>query len=126
MNVRISDGEWKTMEVVWERGSASVREVHDDLADETGWAYTTVKTMLERLVDKGALEASRAGRSFVYRPLVSREEARSDAVHSLLDRAFDGASVPLLRFLVEEERLSAKDRKELRRLLGEEEKGSRR
>jgi BlaI family penicillinase repressor len=120
--VRISDAEWKAMEVLWDRGAASAREVFDAVSAESGWAYTTVKTMLDRLAEKGAVETCRRGRAITYRPTVSRNEARRWAVRSLLERAFDGATAPLLRFLVSEERLGPAERRELRRLLRQEER----
>ena len=120
--MRISESEWKVMDAVWRRQAATAREVHDDLADDTHWAYTTVKTMLTRLAEKGALRVTKRGNASVFAPTVTRSEARRSAVRGLLDRAFDGAFGPLLHHLISEEKLSKKDRAELRRLLDEEAK----
>jgi len=119
--VRISESEWKVMDAVWRRESATAREVHDDLAGETRWAYTTVKTLLDRLAEKGALRVAKRGNTGVYSPAVTKDEARRTALRGLLDRAFDGAFGPLLHHLIEEEKLSKRDRAELRRLLDGEE-----
>jgi predicted transcriptional regulator len=119
--MRLSDAEWEVMGPVWERGRARAREVRGDLRAAKGWAYTTVKTLLDRLVAKGALRAVREGRSAVYEPLVTRRQARRSALRTLLDLAFDGATAPLLRFVVEEGRLPAREREELLRVLREEE-----
>jgi len=121
--MRLSDAEWEVMDVVWREGSATARIAHDALRPATGWAYTTVKTMLARLAEKGALDVLRDGRSSVYRPCVSREEARRSAVRSLVDRAFDGAAAPMLRFLVKDRGLTSGERRELRRILRGEKRG---
>jgi BlaI family transcriptional regulator, penicillinase repressor len=117
--MRLSDAEWTVMNAVWQRSPASARDVLERVRTQTGWAYTTVKTMLERLAEKGALRARKHGNLSLYEPLVSREQARRSALRSLLDRAFDGALGSLLQHLVAEERLSRRDREKLARLLDE-------
>ena len=112
---RLSDAEWKVMHALWRRHPASARDVLDEVGRETGWAYTTVKTLLARMVAKGAVRASRRGNASRYEPAVSPAAARRSAVRALIDRAFQGAVAPLLHHLVEEERLSAADRAELKR-----------
>lgn len=123
--MRLSDAEWKIMRAVWDREPATARTVLDAVEPETAWAYTTVKTMLDRLVAKGAVSLDRRNNTGVYASLVTREEARRDAVSGLLDRAFDGALAPLLRFAAEGRSLSEEDRAALRRLLDEEGRTSR-
>jgi len=89
--------------------------VLEEIGRETGWAYTTVKTLLARMVAKGAVRARKRGNASQYEPAVSPATARRSAVRALVDRAFQGAVAPLLHHLVEEERLSAADRAELKR-----------
>lgn len=120
--MQLSEAEWKLMNVLWERHPSGAREVLECVGDQTGWAYTTVKTMLTRLVEKRALQEERQGNRSLYRPLVSRSEARHQAVRSLLDRAFGGTFGSLVHHLVDEERLSAKDRRELLELLEDRKK----
>ena len=124
--MHLSDAEWKIMDCLWRRGSATARDIVDELHGETGWAYTTVKTMLARMVDKGSAREVRAdrkggdphaGRVATYVPLVTREQARHSALRGLMDRAFGGAFAPLMQHLLDEERLSARDRERLRALL---------
>lgn len=117
--MRLSETEWVAMKVLWDRGSATAREVHEALREETGWAYTTVRTMLGRLAEKGAVRAVKSGSAGSFEPAVTRRSARRSAVRALIDRAFAGAVGPFLHFMLEEERLSERDRRELRRLLGE-------
>ena len=113
----LSDAEWKVIRALWARHPASARDVLEALHGETGWAYTTVKTLLARLVAKGAAAVRLRANTSLYEPLMTEDEARRTEVKLLVDRAFGGASVPLLRFVLADEKLSAKDRAELREML---------
>ena len=115
--MRLSDAEWKVMSVVWDRGTASARDVLDVLEAETAWAYTTVKTILARLAGKGALAVEMRGNTSEYQAKVTQEEARQSALLSLADSAFEGSLSPMLHFLANRESLSKKDREELIALL---------
>lgn len=120
--MRLSDAEWTVMQAVWNRAPASARDVLDEVGEETGWAYTTVKTLLARLVEKGALSEGRSERQTnvnIYEPRITRNEARGSALRSLLDRAFDGTFGSLFQHLITEERLSARDVQTLERILQE-------
>jgi BlaI family penicillinase repressor len=114
----LSPTEWQLMNAIWaSRGATTVRDVHDALAPDTGWAYTTVKTMMDRLVDKGVLSVTREGRTAHYRASLTRSRARRSAARNLLDRAFDGAAAPLVQELLRSRALSPGERDELRRML---------
>jgi len=115
--VHLSDAEWKVMSVVWDHNAVGAREVLDALEPDTGWAYTTVKTMLARLTEKGALSEHKEGNRSVYQPRLSREDARRSAVRSLLDKAFDGAFGSLFHYLVDDGKLSKRDRAQLEAVL---------
>src|SRR5262245_32056649 len=114
---RLSDAEWTAMRALWERSPASARDVLEVVGPATGWAYTTVKTVLDRLVEKGALKTRKRANVLFYEPRITREAARATAVRSLLERAFDGAFGSLVHHMLSEERLSARERAELRALL---------
>jgi len=118
--VQLSEAEWKIMNLVWADHPATARLVLDGVIEETGWAYTTVKTMMNRLVEKGILsETKRAGTS-QYEPRLTRTKARAFALRALVDRAFGGAMGPMMSYLVEDEKLSKSDRADLRRMLEDE------
>lgn len=116
--MKLTDAEWKLMNAIWvvER-PASAREVIERLEGDADWAYTTVKTMLDRLVDKGALASSIRANTTLYDPLLERGEARRSAMRALLDNAFDGAFGPMMQFVVSDEEVPEDDRAELARLL---------
>src|SRR5262245_15131617 len=115
--LRLSDAEWTVMSAIWERSPASARDVLEAAGPATGWAYTTVKTILDRLVEKQALKTRRRANVILYEPRVTRVAARAAAVRSLVDRAFEGAFGSLVQHMLTEERLSARERAELRALL---------
>jgi predicted transcriptional regulator len=85
------DLQQRVMQVLWRRGDATVEEVRTDLPDAYRGAYTTVQTVLNRLVDRGLLARERRGKSFVYRPVISEGEFVSGAIRRALDSASDEA-----------------------------------
>jgi len=107
------------MKVVWKLGSATVRDVYDELRAKREIAYTTVMTMMKILDQKGYLKASRGDRAFVYKPVRSRQEVVGGMVREFVDRVFDGASRPMLLHLVKHTKLSDKERKALLRAIEE-------
>ena len=117
--MRISDAEWTVMQVAWNRAPVSVRDVWEDVRAETDWAYTTVKTILSRLVAKGALKMTKRGNTGWFEPRVTRTQARRSALKSLVDSAFEGAFGPLVQHLIAEEKLSKRDRRQLTEMLQE-------
>ena len=115
--MRFSEAEWKVMRVVWRRPGVAVREVVAELTGETGWSYSTVKTMLARLADKGVLSLEKDANLYRYTATVNQRDARRSALRSLLDRAFDGTLGSLLHHMVADEKLSRRELEELRGLL---------
>ena len=125
--MKLSDTEWTVMNAVWEAaGPVSARDVLDQVEAETSWAYTTVKTLLHRLVEKGVLSEEKRGNTNYYDALVTRDQARGDALHLLVDKAFDGAFGSLLQHMVAKEKLSKRDRQRLSEILGELDKTKKR
>ena len=110
------------MNSVWEHHPATAREVLEDLEEETGWAYTTVKTMMDRLVDKGVLSVRMKSHTSHYEPVLSKSRARRFALSALADHAFGGTFAPLVEFLVRDERLTDRERREIARLLRKRDK----
>jgi BlaI family penicillinase repressor len=119
--MKLSDAEWQIMNALWKRYPATAREIAEYLPGNIQWAYTTIKTLLARLAAKSAVSERKLGNTSVYEPLVSLERARRTALRSLLDRAFDGTVEPLLNFLAEERKLSDRQRRQLLKILQNEE-----
>ncbi len=115
----ISEAEAQVMQVLWERNPRSADEVVAALASSTDWAEPTVKTLLNRLLNKGAIEAARDGRRYLYSPVLAREAWVAQQSEGLLQRLFDGRVAPLVAHFSQRGRLSEADVAELRRLLEE-------
>ena len=120
--MKLTEAEWIIMNALWEKHPATARDIARRLPEQVKWAYTTIKTMLSRLVDKEAVSESKKGNRSLYEPIVSRQRARRSALRTLADQAFDGTFGPLVHFLVEEEKLTSRQRRELVKLLSESEK----
>ena len=115
--MKLTEPEWIIMNALWDKHPAKARDVVERLPSSVSWAYTTVKTMLDRLVEKKAVSKSKRGNTGLYEPLLSRQHARRTALRMVLNRAFDGAFGPMMYFLVEDENMSAGERKELIKIL---------
>jgi BlaI family penicillinase repressor len=115
----ISDAESLVMDVLWKAHPLAADEVVFALAKRVDWQEPTVRTLLNRLLKKGAIAADREGRRYLYRPLLQR----SDYVHaeskSLLDRLFKGRIVPMVAQFSSQQKLSKKEIAELKRLIEE-------
>ena len=117
MNISFTDRELDVMAVVWELGSATVRDVQDRLEDPL--AYTTVLTILRTLEAKGYLRHEAEGRAHRYHPAVRRDQASSSALRRLVSKLFAGRPEALLTQLVSDQKLTADQLARIRRLLDE-------
>ncbi len=114
---KISDAEWRVMNVVWTKGAATANEVVEALAAETDWNPKTVKTLLNRLKEKGALKFRKEGRAYHYYAAIDEETCRRKAGRSFLQRVYGGAFTPMLASFLEEAELTDTDIAELKQIL---------
>jgi predicted transcriptional regulator len=118
----LTEAELRLMNVIWEKGSATVAEVAEGLPQDLNLAYNTVLTTLRILENKGYLKHVKAkeGRAFVYRAVVSRDDASRSALRHLLHRFFRNSAEALVLNLLDDERLSEEELERIRaRLKGE-------
>ncbi|MBN2131705.1 MAG: BlaI/MecI/CopY family transcriptional regulator [Sedimentisphaerales bacterium] len=115
-SVELTEAEWAIMRAVWEHQPCAAGTVQEALAASKGWAYSTVKTTMDRMVDKELLEVRKIRNLRLYSTTVGEVEAKRGEFYRMLKRAFDGALAPMLQFLVEHEGLSATDARELREI----------
>ncbi|MBB4131006.1 MULTISPECIES: BlaI/MecI/CopY family transcriptional regulator [unclassified Xanthomonas] len=115
----ISDAEAVVMQVLWEAAPRSADDVVAALASRSDWAEPTVKTLLNRLLAKGAICAVKEGRRYLYSPLLERAQWVQQQSEGLLQRLFGGRVAPLVAHFSERGQLSASDIAELKRLLKE-------
>jgi BlaI family penicillinase repressor len=116
---RISDAEHAVMEALWEKSPLTAADVCDAVCAKRGWSMPTVKTLLSRLVAKGAVGTEPDGRRFLYTPLLAREDYVGGESRRLVDKLFGGRAAPLFAHLAEAEALSEEDIAEIERLLKE-------
>jgi len=114
---QISEAEWQVMETLWVRNPLTANEVIDLLASHKKWSGNTVRTLLSRLVRKGALKVQKDGLRFLYYPAFERQQYVTVESESFLKRVFLGSAKPLLLHFAENSQLSTDEIEELKRLL---------
>lgn len=119
---RISEGEWLVMKVLWERSPLLANQIIEIMQPQTRWSPQTIKTLLGRLVRKGALGFDKIERSYTYYPLVDERTCVKEESRSFLKRIYDGALGAMLATFLEDRKLSRKEIEELKRILEREEK----
>lgn len=116
---RISEAEHAVMEVLWQRSPQTAAQVCDAVCKQRGWSIPTVKTLLSRLVQKGALATQPDGRRYLYTPLIARSDYVGTESKRLVERLFGGRAAPLFAHLAQAEALTPDDIAEIERLLQE-------
>ncbi len=114
--ISISDAETEVMQVLWEHSPAGTDEIIAALASRE-WHESTIKTLLVRLLKKGAVRAKKDGRRHLYSPTLKREEWLSDQSVGLLDKLFGGRVAPFVAHFSKQRKLTRKDIDELKRLI---------
>lgn len=115
----LTDGEARIMAVLWERKRATVAEVQTALKGRHRLTYSTVQTVLRILETKGYAAHEKAGRAFVFRPLVDERQARRRALRHMLSRLFDNSPSLLVLNVLEDERMDPEELERLKRLIRE-------
>jgi BlaI family penicillinase repressor len=118
----LTEGEWVIMKVVWDNEPCAAGTVQEALAETKDWAYSTVKTTMDRMVVKGLLEITKIRNLQLFSSKISQTEAKKGEFRKMLKRAFDGALTPMMQFLIEQEDFSKDDLKNLRNLINKAEK----
>lgn len=113
----ISHAEWEVIRTLWEKGAMAARDVFAALPEDHGWAYKTVKTLLTRLVAKGAVEYEQVGNSYLYRAVYTREQMTRKEVRSFVDRVLEGSLTPVLMHFIEDRDLTRDEVARLRQIL---------
>lgn len=117
--VPISEAESIVMEVIWEKSPLPTEDVVAALEHHGKWQEATVKTLLNRLLKKGALKARKDGRRYLYSPVLTRNQWVAAESHGLLDRLFGGRVAPLVSYFSQQKKLGKKDIEDLKRLIQE-------
>jgi BlaI family penicillinase repressor len=113
----LTEAEWAIMKVVWEEEPCTAGTVQETLVGTRDWAYSTVKTTMDRMADKGFLVVERIRNLQLFRSSISEVEAKRAEFRRMLMRAFDGALTPMMQFLIEQGGLSKDEAAQLRQLV---------
>jgi BlaI family penicillinase repressor len=100
-NVALTEAEWPVMKVVWETEPCTAPAVREKLFKSTGWTYSTVRTLMDRMVGKGVLKARKEGKLTIYQSAITRRQAQRGELFYTLKHAFNGALAPMVQCLLE-------------------------
>lgn len=117
----LTEAELRLMQIIWDLGEATVNDVIAALPKSRAPAYNTVLTILRILEQKGYLRRTKAGRAHVYRPVVTREQARKKALRHMLKSLFDDSPEALVISILKNEKLSAREFEGLKKMIEESE-----
>lgn len=121
--VKISEAEWEIMKIIWKKTPVGSEEIIQDLSSKKDWSSKTVKSFLNRLLNKQVIGYVKSGRNYLYHPLLSEEECIEMESKSFLDRVYDGAVGMMFSHYLKNEKLSDEELENLQRLLLESKKG---
>jgi BlaI family transcriptional regulator, penicillinase repressor len=113
----LTEGEWAIIQAVWGNQPCAAPTVQEVLHGEKAWTYSTVKTMMDRMVTKGLLKTERMRNLILYRAAVTRKEAQHSEIMRAAKRAFDGAFTPMMQFLLDNNKLSKDQLAELEAMI---------
>ena len=113
----LTEAEWAIIEVVWEHQPCAAPTVQEELAEHKQWTYSTVKTLMDRMVGKGLLETERIRNLILYRSAVSRADAQQGELMRTVKRAFGGAFTPMMQFMLDSDTLSPEGIGELQTMI---------
>ena len=115
--VKLTEAEWVIMKVVWAEQPCAAGTVQEALASSKGWAYSTVKTTMDRMAKKGLLYIDRIRNLQLFRSSITERQAKRSEILRTVARAFDGAFTPMVQFLLENEKLSSDELQQLREMV---------
>jgi BlaI family penicillinase repressor len=118
----LSKSEYDILRILWKDGRQTVRELHDRIQETSGWAYTTTKTMMDRMVQKGLISRESFHGIFLYEPLISRPAGMARMIQFFADRVFELDQQQVVAMFAQSQALTPEEIRELEKLLQEEKK----
>ncbi len=115
--VELTESEWSVIKAVWENEPCTAPAIQERLLQPTGWTYSTVRTLMDRMVAKGVLKAKKEGKLTVYHSVVTRAQAQRGELFYALKHAFNGALTPMVQCLLESNHLEADELAKLESLI---------
>jgi BlaI family penicillinase repressor len=117
ISVELTESEWSIIKAVWETEPCSAPAIQERLSKSTGWHYSTVRTLMDRMVSKGMLSAKKEGKLTIYNSTITRADAQRGELFYALKHAFNGALTPMVQCLLESNDLKADDLAELEAMI---------
>ena len=115
---QISDAEWEVMKVLWNKSPITSSEIIEELKDKTHWNPKTIHTLIRRLVDKGAIKASKSNNKYyLFQPAVTEKECTRLETKSFIKKVYNGSFNRLVANFIKDEKLSSKEIDELKDIL---------
>ena len=125
ISVELTESEWSIIKVVWETEPCTAPAIQERLSKSTGWHYSTVRTLMDRMVSKGLLSAKKEGKLTIYSSTITRADAQRGELFYALKHAFNGALTPMVQCLLESNDLKADDLAELEAMIKARKKSAR-
>jgi BlaI family penicillinase repressor len=122
--IELTEAEWTVIKAVWETEPATAPVIQEKLFKPTQWTYSTVRTLMDRMVVKGLLRAGKSGKVTLYRTAVTREQAQRGELLYALKHAFNGALTPLVQCLLDTNVVSREELDQIKQLIAAHEKSS--
>lgn len=116
-NSGLSENEWYIMQVLWEKSSASLRELCDALSESKGWTKHAISSFLKRMLEKGAISVDESGKVKKYIPLWNKEETILEETQSIMERVYKGDLLLMVSNAVKEQKLTKEEIEELKNML---------
>ncbi len=126
LRVELTETEWRIIKAVWASEPSTAPTVQQELARETKWTYSTVRTLMDRMVTKGLLTAEKVRNVTLYRSAITKQQAQKSELLYALKNAFNGALTPMLQCLLDSGNLSEAELDEIESLIKAKKKGVRR
>ena len=123
LRVELTEAEWAIIKAIWKAEPCTAPQIQEELKEETGWSYSTVRTIMDRMVNKGLVSSEKVGKVTIYRSAVTRAQAQRSELLYALKHAFNGALTPMVQSLLDTSNLSAAELDELEALIRAKRKG---
>ena len=114
---KISNAEWEVMKIIWNNSEITSTNIIQELKDKAEWKPTTVKSLINRLLNKNAIGFNKLGNEYLYFPLISEDECIKSESHSFINRVFNGSIKSMVLTFVESKELSETEIEELKNIL---------
>jgi BlaI family penicillinase repressor len=122
--VELTEAEWSVIKAIWESEPCTAPAIQEKLFKPTGWTYSTVRTLMDRMTAKGVLKAKKAGKLTIYQSVITPEQAQRGELFYTLKHAFNGALAPMMQCLLDTKEVSREELGELKKIIAAYESGS--